>query len=207
MTPTTRVTSSTDPLLTFKCTSDGAPTAITWSYSNHLRIYTDDGEHRVVQSLSNGETSTYKSSLTFTSHPYPNDTGERVCIATAKFVSANSSETNTSTRIGKNKIITRIMHYLKMFVGASHFGMYAVGEEVNVNCVDTSKTADRVEWLNSTETVLIFSLSSTVTLNINMITDEHHGRIYTCRIRSSGVEHDINYYIIALREYILFHTR
>ena len=78
--------------------------------------------------------------------------------------------------------------------------MYAVGEEVNINCVDTSKTADQVEWLNSTGTVLIFSLSSTVTLNIDMITDEHHGLIYTCRIRSLGIVHDINYNIIVLGE-------
>lgn len=85
-------------------------------------------------------------------------------------------------------------------IGVSHFGMYAIGEEVNINCVDTSKTADQVEWLNSTGTVLIFSLSSTVTLNIDMITDEHHGLFYTCRIRSSAIVHSINYNIIVLGE-------
>lgn len=103
VTPRTRVTSTTDPLLTFKCTSSGVPTIITWSYSNNLRMYTDDSEHHVIQSLSNGVTSTYDSRLIFRSHPYPSDTGERICIATAKFISANSSETNTSTKTGKKK--------------------------------------------------------------------------------------------------------
>lgn len=76
--------------------------------------------------------------------------------------------------------------------------MYAIGEEVNINCVDTSNTAEQVEWLNSTGTVLIFSLSSTVTLNIDTITDKHHNLTYTCRIRASETVHDINYDIIVL---------
>lgn len=101
VTPKTQVTSTTDPLLTLKCTSTDVPTIITWSYSNHLRMYTDDSEHHVIQSLSNGVTSTYDSRLIFRSHPYPSDTGERICVATAKFISANNSETNTSTRTGK----------------------------------------------------------------------------------------------------------
>lgn len=90
-----------------------------------------------------------------------------------------------------------IMNY-ELIEGVSHFGMYAIGEEVNINCVDTSNSAEQVEWLNSTGTVLIFSLSSTVTLNIDAITDEHHGLTYTCRIRSSETVHDINYNIIVL---------
>ena len=83
--------------------------------------------------------------------------------------------------------------------------MYAIGEEVNINCVDTSNTAEQVEWLNSTGTVLISSLSSTVTLNIDTITDEHHGRTYTCRIRSSETVHDINYSIIVLGMVLYIH--
>ena len=67
-------------------------------------MYNNDNGHQVVQSLLNGETSTYESRLTFISHPYPNDTGERVCVATAKFISANSTESNTSTTVGKQKI-------------------------------------------------------------------------------------------------------
>ena len=82
--------------------------------------------------------------------------------------------------------------------GVSHFGMYTAGEEVNINCVDSHETAEQVEWLNSTGTVLIFSLSSVVTLTIDTITDEHHGLDYTCRIRSSGTTHDISYNIIVL---------
>ena len=83
--------------------------------------------------------------------------------------------------------------------------MYAIGEEVNINCVDTSNTAEQVEWLNSTGTVLISSLSSTVTLNIDTITDEHHGHTYTCRIRSSETVHDINYSIIVLGMVLYIH--
>ena len=113
VTPRIQVTSTTDPLLTFKCTSSGVPTIITWSYSNHLRMYTDDSEHHVIQSLSNGMTSTYDSRLIFRSHPYSSDTGERICIATAKFISANRSETNTSTRTGKKK------HQVYMYVFSS----------------------------------------------------------------------------------------
>ena len=210
VTPRTQITSTTDPLLTFKCTSSDVSAVITWSYSNHLRMYTNDNEHQVIQSLSDGETSTYDSRLIFRSHPYPSDTGERICIATAKFISSNSSKTNTSTKTGKNNIRfvfmdSTIMHYY--IKGISHFGMYAIGEEVNVNCVDASNTAEQVEWLNSTGTVLIFSLSSTVTLNIDIITDEHHGLTYTCRIRASDHEivHDINYNIIVLGTYNTLH--
>ena len=83
--------------------------------------------------------------------------------------------------------------------------MYAIGEEVNINCVDTSNTAEQVEWLNSTGTVLISSLSSTVTLNIDTIMDEYHGRTYTCRIHSSETVHDINYNIIVLGMIVCIH--
>ena len=91
---------------------------------------------------------------------------------------------------------------MRFNAGTSHFGMYAIGEEVNINCVDTSETSEQVEWLNSTGSVLIFSLSSTVTLNIDTITDEHHGLTYTCRIRSSENINDIRYSIFVLGECI-----
>ena len=53
----------------------------------------------------NGVASTFESRLAFLSHPYPSDTGERVCIATATYISANSSETSLSTAVGKSMII------------------------------------------------------------------------------------------------------
>ena len=76
--------------------------------------------------------------------------------------------------------------------------MYSAGEAVNINCVDTSGRADLVQWINSTGTVLTSSLSTSVTLTINSITDQHQGLDYICRIRSSGVTRDLNYTFIVL---------
>lgn len=98
--PSCEVSSMTDSSFTLKGDTSGVPAVVSWSYSNSLRMYTNDGGHRLSQTLLNGVTSTFESSLVFTSHPYPSDTGERVCTATATFVSANSSEANRSTAVG-----------------------------------------------------------------------------------------------------------
>ena len=100
-TPTGRISSTTDPTFTLKCNTAGAPAEISWSSSDRQTMYTSDGEHRLSQSLLNGATANFESSLVFTSPPYRSDTGERVCIATVTFVSVNSLETNTSTAVGK----------------------------------------------------------------------------------------------------------
>ena len=105
VTPTGEITSTTDPMFTLKCTTTGAPAVVTWTYSGTSRMYTNDGGHRLSQSLLNGVASSFESRLAFLSHPYPSDTGERVCIATATYVSANSSETNPSTAVGKSVLI------------------------------------------------------------------------------------------------------
>lgn len=90
-----------------------------------------------------------------------------------------------------------------MLPGESHFGMYSVGEAVNLNCVDTSGSENLVQWLNSTGTVLTFGMAS-VTLTINLITDRHHALQYTCRVHSSsGVTQDLNYTFIVLSEFLL----
>ena len=88
-------------MFTLKCTTTGAPAIVSWSYSGTSRMYTNDGRHQLSQSLLNGVTSTFESRLVFLSHPYPSDTGEHVCIATATYISANSSETNPSVAVGK----------------------------------------------------------------------------------------------------------
>ena len=80
--------------------------------------------------------------------------------------------------------------------------MYSVGEAVNINCVDSSGTADQMQWIDSMGTVLTSSLSTTISLTINLITDQYHGLDYICRIRSSGVIRDLNYTIIVLSKYI-----
>lgn len=103
--PTGAITSTTDPIFTLKCTTTGVPAAVTWTYSSTSRMYTNDGGHQLSQSLLNGVASTFESRLAFLSHPYPSDTGERVCIATATYISANSSETNSSTAVGKFVLI------------------------------------------------------------------------------------------------------
>ena len=88
-------------MFTLKCNTSGAPAIVRWSSSNGLRMYTNDDTHQLSQMLLNGTTSTFESSLTFTSDSYRSDTGELICIATATYVSTNSSETNTSTAVGK----------------------------------------------------------------------------------------------------------
>ena len=90
----------TDPSFTLKGNTSGVPAVVNWSYSNSLRMYTNDGGHQLSRTLLNGATSAFESRRVFTSHPYPSDTGERVCTATATFVSANSSEANRSTAVG-----------------------------------------------------------------------------------------------------------
>ena len=80
--------------------------------------------------------------------------------------------------------------------------MYSIGEAVNLNCADTTGSANLVQWLNSTGMVLTFS-STSVTLTISLLTDEHHGIEYTCRIHSSGVLSDLNYTIIVLSKLLI----
>ena len=99
--PTVGVTSTADPQFVLECTTMGTPGVITWAYSGSSRVYTNDGSHQIVQSLLDGTTSTLESRLTFFSHPYPSDTGERVCIINSTYISTNSSQTNTSTVLGK----------------------------------------------------------------------------------------------------------
>lgn len=88
-----------------------------------------------------------------------------------------------------------------MFAGETHFAMYPSGEAVSINCIDNSGTANLVQWINSTGTVLTSSSSTAVTLSIASVTDQHHGTDYVCRIHSSGVTRDLNYTIIVLGEY------
>ena len=76
--------------------------------------------------------------------------------------------------------------------------MYSSGEAVSINCIDSSGTANLVQWINSTGIVLTSSSSMAVTLTIASVTDQHHSNDYICRIHSSGVTHDLNYTIIVL---------
>lgn len=76
--------------------------------------------------------------------------------------------------------------------------MYSSGEAVSINCIDSSGTANLVQWINSTGTVLTSSSSTAVTLTIASVTDQHHGNDYVCRIHSPGVARDLNYTIIVL---------
>ena len=103
--PTVDVTSTANPLVVLKCTTIGAPAVISWRHSGASRLYNNDENHQIIQSLVNGVTSTFESRLTFIRNPYSIDTGEHVCIATSTYVSTNSSETNTTTAIGKLKSI------------------------------------------------------------------------------------------------------
>ena len=84
-------------------------------------------------------------------------------------------------------------------IGESQFGLYSVGESVSLHCTDTFGSANLVQWLDSHGTVLTSS-STSVTLNINLITDRHHGAEYTCRIHSFGSTRDLNYTSIVLSE-------
>ena len=72
--------------------------------------------------------------------------------------------------------------------------------KLTLSCVDTSGTANLVQWINSTGTVLTFSSSNAVTLTFASVSDQHHGVDYICRIHSPGVTHDLNYTIIVLGE-------
>ena len=77
--------------------------------------------------------------------------------------------------------------------------MYSVGDAVSIDCVDTTGSANLVQWLNSSGRVLTFGSTSS-TLSINLLTDSYHGLVYTCRIHSSGVTQDSNHTIIVLSE-------
>ena len=87
-----------------------------------------------------------------------------------------------------------------LFTGITRFAMYSAGESVSITCVDSSGTADQLQWLDLAGTVLTFASSTSLTLTLSSITDQHHGLDYICRIRSSGVTQDFNYTIIVLSE-------
>lgn len=202
--PTVGVTGTANPQLVLQCTTTGAPAAITWRYSGTSRVYTNDGDHQIVRSLLNRVTSMFESRLIFVRHPYLSDSGERVCTATSTYISTNSSETITSTAVGKFVIAVlevNVMIILLVLLGESHFGLYSVGEAVSINCVDTSGSVNLVQWLNSTGAVLTFG-SRSVTLTISPITDRHHGMIFICQIHSSGASRDLNYTFIILSKFI-----
>ena len=101
VTPIVEVSSTTEPTFTLKCNTNGAPAVVSWSYSNGLRMYANDDTHRLSRMLLNGTTSNFESSLVFISDSYQSDTSEHLCIATVTYVSANNSETNMSTAVGK----------------------------------------------------------------------------------------------------------
>ena len=130
-TPTAEVTSTTDPMFTLKCTTTGAPAVVSWSYSNTLRMYTNDGEHQLSQSLLNGATSTFESRLAFTSHPFPSDTGGRMCIAAATYISANSSETDMSTAVGKQIL----QHYLLAWYHSYSITYFHIQVKLTLLCI------------------------------------------------------------------------
>lgn len=90
-------------------------------------------------------------------------------------------------------------YYYAIGSGESHFGMYSVGEAVNINCAPRSASSSLVQWLNSTGELISFGLKS-VTLTISQITDRHHGLGYTCRILSESTR-DLNYTLIVLSEF------
>lgn len=84
-------------------------------------------------------------------------------------------------------------------LGESHFGMYSVGETVNISCGDPNGFL--VVWLSSTGEVISYGLTSAA-LNINSITDRHHEQEYTCRIQSPEATRDLNYTIIIISKVI-----
>ena len=73
-----------------------------------------------------------------------------------------------------------------------------VGETVSLDCIDTTETATSVQWLNSTGHVLASSTTLSVSLNINPITDVHHGMRYTCRIHAEDLMTDLIFTVIIL---------
>ena len=82
----------------------GAPGVISWTHSGSSRMYISDENQNIVQSVRSGVTSIIESRLTFLRHPYLRDTGERTCMIASTYVSANSSETNTSTITGNHSL-------------------------------------------------------------------------------------------------------
>ncbi len=66
--------------------------------------------------------------------------------------------------------------------------------------MDTTGSANLVQWLDSAEAVLAFG-SASATLTISLVTDRHHGLEYTCRIQSSSaLTRDSIYTLIILSE-------
>lgn len=89
-----------------------------------------------------------------------------------------------------------------IFIGESRFGMYSIGEAVTISCTDTTGLASSVQWVNATGTVLSSSSTSSATLTINTITDQHHENEYICRIHLSGSSRDLNYTTIVLSKFL-----
>ena len=92
-----------------------------------------------------------------------------------------------------------LIQYMFLWSDESHFGLYAAGEVVNINCNDGSGLADQVQWLNSsTEEVLSVNGSTSVLLTFYPITDAYHSLQYICRIHTSGTVRDLTFIVFVL---------
>ena len=90
--PIATIASVSHPLFTMKCTVTGVPTSINWYHAERLTIYQSDEEHLIMQSLVNGTTATYESTLQFADTPAFTDTGVHLCNATTTYFTSGSSQ-------------------------------------------------------------------------------------------------------------------
>ena len=95
--PSVTVSSSTYPLFTLNCTTTGTPANIEWLSISAGLVYENDDTHFIEQVLRNGVTATYDSILAFASSPVH---GVHRCTTSTKYVSSNSSETNSTIASG-----------------------------------------------------------------------------------------------------------
>ena len=94
------VSSTSDPQFTLICTTTGTPATVQWFYEDGSRMFENDANHQIVNSVINRTASTYNSYLRFATLSSA-DMGQHVCVSTTTYVSTNNSVTNTTIRTGR----------------------------------------------------------------------------------------------------------
>ncbi len=97
-------------------------------------------------------------------------------------------------------IATWICSYNSFYVGHVNFGLYAVGQTVNLNC--PSSAGNETVWLENGE--LVATGSGSLALTISPVTDAHHLTVYTCMVNSLTGVQESNITIVTVGKPVAF---
>ena len=99
------VTSIVGNRFTLRCTTNGAPSSISWSYVNGSVAFEGDTNLHSMHYVKNSEESIYESLLTFENYPSTTEFGQYVCISTFKYIESSNSKDATTVSAVKGDVI------------------------------------------------------------------------------------------------------